>query len=111
MEVSIYICNVVRYSYYFVFIAGYVRYVQSAGRKMFDVVEYRFKAYDQPCVVRMSPYIRTNADDENSAHAMLLVYVPWPLEGESNLLRGCETAVEAFATLRKAEQLPLHLLK
>ncbi len=111
MEVSIYICNVVRNGYFFVFIAGYVRYVQSAGRKMFDVGEYRFKAYDQPCVVRMSPYIRTNADDENSAHAMLLVYVPWPLEGESNLLRGCETAVEAFATLRKAEQLPLHLLK
>lgn len=78
---------------------------------MFDVGEYRFKAYDQPCVLRMSPYIRTNPDDENSAHAMLLLYVPWPLEGENNLLRGSETAVEAFAVLKKSEQLPLQLLK
>lgn len=78
---------------------------------MFDVGEYRFKARDQPWVLRMSPYIRTNPDDERSAYAMLLLYVPWPLEGESHLLRGSETAVEAFATMRKLEQLPLHLLK
>ena len=78
---------------------------------MFDVGEYRFKAYEQPCVLRMSPYIRTNPEDENSAHAMLLLFVPWPPEGESNLLRGSETAVEAFAALKKLEQLPPHLMK
>lgn len=77
---------------------------------MFDVGEYRFKAYAKPHVLRMSPYIRTNEKEEDSAFAMLLLYVPWPAEGEANLLRGWNSAVEAFAALKDSGLLPGHVL-
>jgi len=90
--------------------AGEVQNVQSQGYASFDVGEYRFKVHKRPIVLRMAPYIRTNEDEEASAHAMLLLYVPWPKEGETNLFRGEPSAVLAFAKLKAEKQLPLHVL-
>jgi len=90
--------------------AGEIQNVQSQGYACFDVGAYRFKVHKRPIVLRMAPYIRTNEDDESSAHAMLLLYVPWPKEGEENLLRGEPSAVLTFAKLKAENQLPLHVL-
>lgn len=84
--------------------------IQSSGYATFDVGAYRFKAYPRPIVLRMAPYIRTNEDDEESAYAMLLLYVPWPREGEEYLLRGEASAVAAFQVLKTANKLPMHVL-
>lgn len=89
---------------------GEIEHLQEPGYAMFDVGEYRFKASSKPVVLRMSPYIRTNEKEEQSAYAMLLLYVPWPKEGEENLLRGNDTAVEAFHQLREHNELPQHVL-
>jgi len=77
---------------------------------MFDVGVYRFKKHPRPAVLRMAPYIRTNEENEESAHAMLFLYVPWPKEGEVNLFRGESTAVCAFAKLKAARKLPSYVL-
>lgn len=77
---------------------------------MFDVGEFRFKAYQKPVVLRMAPHIRTNETDEESAHAILLLYIPWPKDGEANLFRGEESAVSAFATLKSEGKVPKHVL-
>lgn len=77
---------------------------------MFDAGEFRFKAYNKQCVLRMSPFIRTNEKEEQSAFAMLLLYIPWPKEGEENLLRGSDTAVQAFHEMKCNNQLPRHVL-
>lgn len=58
----------------------------------------------------MAPYIKTNEENEESAYAMLLLYVPWPKEGEQNLFRGEATAVLAFAKMKAANELPMHVL-
>ena len=58
----------------------------------------------------MAPYVRTNEDNEQSAHAMLLLYIPWPKEGEVNLFRGESSATLAFGKLKAANELPLHVL-
>jgi len=77
---------------------------------MFDVGAYRFKAHPQTNVLRMCPYIRTNEEEEQSAYAMLLLYVPWPKGGKDNLLRGHDTAVAAFEELKCTDQLPISVL-
>lgn len=84
--------------------------IESPGYAMFDVGVYRFKKHPRPAVLRMAPYIRTNEENEESAHAMLLLYVPWPQEGEVNLFRGEPTAVCAFAKLKAARKLPSYVL-
>ena len=89
---------------------GDVENIGSTGYNMFDVGAFRFKAHPKQTVLRMAPYIRTNEDDEESASAMLLLYVPWPAEGEQNLLRGSESAVCAFKALKCAGKLPIHVL-
>lgn len=61
--------------------------------KLGDVV---YTAYKKAAVVRMSPYVPVNEKDETSCYATLLLYIPWPAEGEEGLLRGSESAVEAL---------------
>lgn len=77
---------------------------------MFDVGPFRFKAYTRPCVLRMTPYIRTNEEDEESTHAMLILFVPWPKGGEAELLRGETSAVAAFQALKVDGKLPTYIL-
>lgn len=77
---------------------------------MFDVGVFRFKAHPVPCVLRMCPYIRTNEEEEESAHAMLLLYVPWPEGGEENLFRGHNSAVDAFEALKESNLIPPNVL-
>lgn len=84
--------------------------ISKPGYYTFDAGAYRFKARPRPMVLRMAPYIRTNEEDEESTHAMLLLFVPWPAEGEQSLLRGSENAVTAFQTLKRAEKLPDYVL-
>ena len=89
---------------------GEIENVHDQKYALFDVGAYRFKAHPKPCVLRMCPYIRTNEEEEESAHAMLLLYVPWPEGGEENLLRGHDSAVSAFEALKKSNQLPTNVL-
>lgn len=96
--------------FHIMFYTGEIQNIRDTGISMFDVGAYRFKAHPQPCVLRMCPYIRTNEEEEDSAHAMLLLYVPWPEGGEENLLRGHDSAVAAFEALKNSNQLPTNVL-
>lgn len=95
---------------YMHFLIGEIENIDATGYSMFDVSEFRFKVHVKPSVLRMAPYIRTNEEDEESTHAMLLLYVPWPKEGEENLFRGEASAIEAFAKLKSLGELPTYVL-
>lgn len=68
-----------------------------------------YTAYKKPAVLRMSPYVPVDEKDETSCYATLLLYVPWPEEGEEGLLRGSENAVVALEDYKVNNSISPHI--
>ena len=60
-------------------------------------------------VLNLSPFSTVDETNEQSCFALLLMHTVWPVSGESGLLRGYNTAVEAFQDA-EAAGLPEYVL-
>ena len=61
------------------------------------------------CVVNLCPYVPVNDSDERSCYSTLLVHIPWPSDGEEELLRGYDCAVEYLYDLKRNGDIPSYV--
>lgn len=74
--------------------------------KKFRVQDFVYTRLRKNCVVNLCPHVPINDSDERSCYSSLLIHIPWPIEGEINLLQGYDTAVECYFNLKRDSRIP-----
>ena len=60
-------------------------------------------------VINLCPYIPLDKGNETSCYATLLLHIPWPFEGENNLLANNLSAVSRLNSLFETGNVPDYL--
>lgn len=74
--------------------------------KKFSIGEYVFTRLRKDCVVNLCPHVPIDGTDERSCYSTLLIHIPWPIEGESNILLGFSSSVECLQDLQINNKIP-----
>jgi PIF1-like helicase len=77
--------------------------------KKFIVQETVYTRYRKDVIINQCPYIPLNEADEQSCYSTLLLHTIWPIEGETNLLRGLESAVVCLQQLKSNNEIPKYV--
>ena len=82
--------------------------LSSTSRK-FMIMDIVYTRLRKDCVVNLCPYVPLNDMDERSCYSTLLIHIPWPIEGEDNILRGYKSAVDCLSVLKSDEKIPRYV--
>ena len=90
-----------------------LEYVTSFG-KLFRVNDIVFTLMSTPSIVSLSPFIPIDSSDERSCYSTLLLYVPWPEDGDETqdrLYSEHDSSITRLAYLQSNNLLPPYVEK